>query len=261
LPTQPTSTFALFCIFPRDHHTRFISRLILPTAKMRTTFFLAALPVLALAAPSKPVVDDDEDCTTSAAHVTTTKAPHVRPTKLQTLTVYSTAVHTVTSCAPTVTNCPGRPGKPAVVTEVVAVSTTVCPVDDDDDVKPTPAPKPPVKDDDCHTTISTSTCVHTETTGPKDVVVTTYLPVTQTICPVKPTWAPAPPTPAGGDKPSHPGHPSEPEPPVKGGPKPTGTGAWPAPTKPGQAVVTAGAAENMAALKMVGAAAFAALLL
>jgi len=226
---------------------------------MRTTFFLAALPVLALAAPGKPVIDDDEDCTTSAAHATTTKAPHVRPTKLQTLTVYSTAVHTVTSCAATVTNCPGRPGKPAVVTEVVAVSTTICPVEDDDDVKPTPPPKPPVKDD-CTTTISTSTCVHTETTGPKDVVVTTYLPVTQTICPVKPTWAPAPvpSAPAGGSW----SHPSvAPEAPVQNAPKPTGTGAWPAPTKAGQAVVTAGAAENMAALKMVGAAAFAALLL
>jgi hypothetical protein len=231
---------------------------------MRTTFFLAALPVLALAAPSKPVIDDDEDCTTSAAHASTTKAPHVRPTKLQTLTVYSTAIHTVTSCAATVTNCPGRPGKPAVVTEVVAVSTTVCPVDDDDDAKPTPAPKPPVKDDDCSTTISTSTCIHTETTGPKNVVVTTYLPVTQTICPVKPTWAPAPSAPAGGSWPSHPTEAAAPvkDIPVKDTPvKPTGTGAWPAPTKAGQAVVTAGAAENMAALKMVGAAAFAALLL
>ncbi|KAK1833912.1 hypothetical protein QBC39DRAFT_432019 [Podospora conica] len=242
---------------------------------MRTTFFLAALPILAFAAPGKQIVDDDEDCSTTAPAAITTKAP--RPHKFKTSTVYATSVHTVTSCAPTVTNCPGRPGKPVVVTEVIPVSTTICPDDDDDDVKPTPAPtkpigKPPVVDNGCSTTISTSTCVHTETTGPKDVVVTTYLPITQTICPVvpgKPTWAhPEPSHPGGG--PGHPGKPGHPEGPeetqpakphVPGAPKPTGTGAWPAPTKPGQAVVTAGAAENMAALKMVGAAAFAALLL
>ncbi|KAK0737770.1 hypothetical protein B0T18DRAFT_234076 [Schizothecium vesticola] len=211
---------------------------------MRTTFFLAALPILAFAAPSKPadVVDiDDEDCstTTTKAAAVTTKAP--RPNKWKTSTVFSTTVHTVTSCAPTVTNCPGKPGKPVVVTEPV--------------------------DSGCSTTTSTSTCVHTETTGPKDVVVTTYLPVTQTICPIpgKPTWAhPEPSVPAGPAHPGHPGKPEEvetPKPVAPGAPKPTGTGSWPAPTKPGQAVVTAGAAENMAALKMVGAAAFAALLL
>lgn len=231
---------------------------------MRTTFFLAALPILAFAAPSKPadIPDvDDEDCSSSTTKAAvTTKAP--RPPKWKTSTVYATQVHTVTSCAPTVTNCPGRPGKPVVVTEVIAVSTTVCPDDDDDVItKPTAVPTK----DSCSTTISTSTCVHTETTGPKDVVVTTYLPVTQTICPVvpgKPTWAhPEPSVPAGG--PGKPTWPEETPKPVVpgGGPKPTGTGSWPAPTKSGQAVVTAGAAENMAALKMVGAAAFAALLL
>jgi len=242
---------------------------------MRTTFFLAALPILAFAAPGKAPVDvDDEDCsTTTTAKAQVTKAP--RPPKFKTSTVYATTVHTVTSCAPTVTNCPGKPGKPVVVTEVVAVSTTICPDDDDDDVKPTPVPTKPVGHPGCSTTTSTSTCVHTETTGPKDVVVTTYLPVTQTICPVtpgKPTgvWpVPEPSHPAGGphpgkpdgEKPEKPSHPEGPKPVVPGAPKPTGTGSYPVPTKPGQAVVTAGAAENMAALKMVGAAAFAALLL
>jgi len=226
---------------------------------MRTTFFLAALPILAFAAPGKAPVDDDEDCSTS----TTAAAPIIthrpRPTKLKTSTVYATSVHTVTSCAATVTNCPGRPGKPVVVTEVIPVSTTVCPVEDDDEPKPTSVP---VKG--CAVTTSTSTCIHTETTGPKDVVVTTYLPITQTICPVEPThgWASPPNTGIEVPAPVHPGHPEETgAAPVAPGPKPTGTGAWPAPTKSGQAIVTAGAAENMAALKMVGAAAFAALLL
>ncbi|KAJ1338672.1 hypothetical protein MN608_01533 [Microdochium nivale] len=46
-----------------------------------------------------------------------------------TVTVGVTEVHTITSCAPTVTNCPikGNNGT-AVVTEVVAITTVVCPV-------------------------------------------------------------------------------------------------------------------------------------
>jgi hypothetical protein len=45
---------------------------------------------------------------------------------LTTSTVYSTQVHTITSCAPTVTNCPAH--STVLSTEVIAVSTTICPV-------------------------------------------------------------------------------------------------------------------------------------
>ncbi|RYP67956.1 hypothetical protein DL769_005634 [Monosporascus sp. CRB-8-3] len=45
-----------------------------------------------------------------------------------TLTVQITQVHTITSCAPTITNCPIKNGTEAVVTEVVDLTTTVCPV-------------------------------------------------------------------------------------------------------------------------------------
>ncbi|RYP06302.1 hypothetical protein DL764_003229 [Monosporascus ibericus] len=45
-----------------------------------------------------------------------------------TLTVEVTQVHTITSCAPTITNCPIKNGTEAVVTEVVDLTTTVCPV-------------------------------------------------------------------------------------------------------------------------------------
>ncbi|RSL66107.1 hypothetical protein CEP54_003855 [Fusarium duplospermum] len=45
-----------------------------------------------------------------------------------TSTIYSTEVKTITSCGPEVTNCPVTAGTPAVVTETVAVSTTICPV-------------------------------------------------------------------------------------------------------------------------------------
>jgi len=47
-----------------------------------------------------------------------------------TLTVTATSVHTITSCAATVTNCPAKNQQSAgvVVTEVVTIATTVCPV-------------------------------------------------------------------------------------------------------------------------------------
>ncbi|KAI1106491.1 hypothetical protein F4804DRAFT_31047 [Jackrogersella minutella] len=47
-----------------------------------------------------------------------------------TLTVAVTSVHTITSCAPTITNCPANAGNGtgAVVTEVIDLTTTVCPV-------------------------------------------------------------------------------------------------------------------------------------
>ncbi|KAI8279143.1 putative endo-1,3(4)-beta-glucanase [Colletotrichum sp. SAR 10_98] len=51
------------------------------------------------------------------------------PTRLATSTVYQTNVKTITSCAPTVTNCPARE-TPQIVTEVVPLTTTICPVVD-----------------------------------------------------------------------------------------------------------------------------------
>jgi len=47
--------------------------------------------------------------------------------ELTTSTIYSTQYHTVTSCASTVTNCPAH--STVVVTDIIAVSTTVCPVE------------------------------------------------------------------------------------------------------------------------------------
>jgi len=43
-----------------------------------------------------------------------------------TSTVYATSVYTITSCAPTVTNCPARIGQ--VTTEIISLYTTYCPV-------------------------------------------------------------------------------------------------------------------------------------
>ncbi|KZL84159.1 mixed-linked glucanase [Colletotrichum incanum] len=50
-------------------------------------------------------------------------------TRLATSTVYETNIKTITSCAPEVTNCPAK-GTPIIVTEVVPVTTTICPVFD-----------------------------------------------------------------------------------------------------------------------------------
>ncbi|RGP59505.1 extracellular serine-threonine rich protein [Fusarium sporotrichioides] len=45
-----------------------------------------------------------------------------------TSTVYTTMVHTVISCAASVTNCPANSGQSVLVTDVVELYTTVCPV-------------------------------------------------------------------------------------------------------------------------------------
>ncbi|KAF5722300.1 gpi anchored serine-rich protein [Fusarium mundagurra] len=63
---------------------------------------------------------------------TTEEVPEVPETTeapLTTSTIYSTNIRTITSCAPEVPNCPARSGTPVVVTETIAVSTTICPVE------------------------------------------------------------------------------------------------------------------------------------
>ncbi|KAL2017630.1 hypothetical protein VTK56DRAFT_1898 [Thermocarpiscus australiensis] len=75
--------------------------------------------------------------TASETDVVTSSSPDATattPTSSQsytTSTIYTTTTRTITSCAPTVTNCPGR-----VVTSVIAIGTTVCPVSE------TPTPQP-----------------------------------------------------------------------------------------------------------------------
>jgi hypothetical protein len=254
-----------------------------------------------------------------------------------TRTVYATQVHTVTSCAATVTNCAARHG-PVIVTEIVPVSTTVCAVTEVETSTKAPAGcSTATSVSDCvhtitktapafvvttkapattitkkETVVSTSTCVHTIpghgddkaqtvtteilTTTVKDkvttsytdcvhtitgatslLVVTTAVPTTYTICPLKPTWPAKPEEPEWAPKPtgswSHPhdepeaAHPTGtwPKPEVTGvAPvKPVGTGAWTKTETGNKPVFTAGAAAFGAAgtLKMLGAAAAAALLL
>ncbi|KAM0270460.1 hypothetical protein ACHAQH_009401 [Verticillium albo-atrum] len=74
-----------------------------------------------------------------------TPVPTQPPHGYTTSTVYTTKVHTVTSCAPGVTDCPNGPH---VSTETIAISTTICPVTEEvphtlTTVYPVPEPSHP----------------------------------------------------------------------------------------------------------------------
>lgn len=100
-------------------------------------------------------------CTTSSSSTSTQTKPTTTHTgKYTTSTIYSTKTHTTTSCAKTVKNCPAESTK--LVTETVAVSTTVCPVEENGKAasKPTVTAKPvPEKEKEpaCFTTTKTLT--------------------------------------------------------------------------------------------------------
>jgi chitinase len=70
---------------------------------------------------------------TSTPIATSTGGP-----EMTTSTVFTTKVYTITSCAPTVTDCPAKLGH--VTTEIVSLYTTVCPV-----AEATPTPGFPIK--------------------------------------------------------------------------------------------------------------------
>lgn len=69
-------------------------------------------------------------------------------------TVYSTKIYTVTSCAPTVTNCPAGPH---VTTEVVSLYTTFCPYSSNEVSKQTPSIVAPVTIQSTLSTVPTVT--------------------------------------------------------------------------------------------------------
>lgn len=83
-------------------------------------------------AGEKPTGDKPAKTTEGSSPNATTDVPEEHTTIVtsydSTSTIYSTEVKTITSCGPEVTNCPVTAGTPAVVTETVAVSTTICPV-------------------------------------------------------------------------------------------------------------------------------------
>ncbi|CZT52997.1 uncharacterized protein RSE6_14427 [Rhynchosporium secalis] len=90
---------------------------------------------------------------TTVCPVTETKTPIGKPsmsavptykptgpiTKYTTSTVYTTSIYTITSCAPSVTDCPSKFGH--VTTEIIIDYTTICPVTEN--AKPTPSTHSP----------------------------------------------------------------------------------------------------------------------
>ncbi|POS81205.1 hypothetical protein DHEL01_v200416 [Diaporthe helianthi] len=79
----------------------------------------------------------DETVTATVVPITSTSAgPVPGSEQMTTSTIYSTTVYTVTSCAPAVTDCPGRLG--SVTMQIIAISTTVCPVTEAGHTGPTP---------------------------------------------------------------------------------------------------------------------------
>ncbi|KAI1466022.1 glycoside hydrolase family 16 protein [Daldinia caldariorum] len=143
--------------------------------------------------PTSSVPEDDDSCTdkngeTSTASVSAT--PTTKEPEMTTSTIYSTDIHTITSCADTVTNCPA---KGYVTTKIISVGTTVCPVTKSEAAKTesTPAPTSTSSAPYTHTTsvieitnvYTITSCAPTVTNCPVGAV-TSEVTVTTTVCPV-----------------------------------------------------------------------------
>ncbi|KAH8709764.1 Endochitinase A [Beauveria bassiana] len=147
----------------------------------------------------------------SVAATTTTPRVTVAPwsnstttsQEMTTSTVYTTATRTITDCPPSVTNCPAR-----VVTETIALYTTVCPVTKTNHIPPKPTAKPSQPTEEMTTSSVYTTKTYTITSCPPSVpncpvghVTTETIFVSTTVCPVtktdeapKPTAKPSQPT-------------------------------------------------------------------
>ncbi|RYP08832.1 hypothetical protein DL764_001629 [Monosporascus ibericus] len=105
-----------------------------------------------------------------------------------TSTHMTTVTYTVTSCAPTVTDCPG---KGAVVTEEIPLYTTVCPVTktETETGKPSTESEPPMTTSTIYSTrVETMTkCPPSVTDCPVGSVTTKTVAVGTTVCPVTET--------------------------------------------------------------------------
>ncbi|RYP20702.1 hypothetical protein DL765_002652 [Monosporascus sp. GIB2] len=103
-----------------------------------------------------------------------------------TSTHMTTVTYTVTSCAPTVTDCPG---KGAVVTEEIPLYTTVCPVTKTETGKPSTESEPPMTTSTIYSTrVETVTkCPPSVTDCPVGSVTTQTVAIGTTVCPVTET--------------------------------------------------------------------------
>lgn len=97
---------------------------------------------------------DTPDTTTSYKLNGSSKTTSVPTVELTTSTVYTTQLRTLTSCAASVTDCPGAGGVTLVVTDTISLWTTVCPVTTE-----------PWSDDEKTTDIHTTAMATTATTA------------------------------------------------------------------------------------------------
>ncbi|KAK0745223.1 hypothetical protein B0T21DRAFT_281819 [Apiosordaria backusii] len=133
---------------------------------------------------------------TETPEPTETGAPSEETTSAQeftTSTIFATSTFTVTSCAPSVTSCPGR-----VVTSVIAIGTTVCPVTPTITATPEPTETATLPEGWTTSTVY-STQIVTVTSCPPEVpncpgrVVTSVVAVGTTVCPIASATPPFPP--------------------------------------------------------------------
>ncbi|KAI8963690.1 glycoside hydrolase family 16 protein [Daldinia sp. FL1419] len=156
-------------------------------------------------AASSTASEEDDSCTddngetssssivspTVSVSATTTESAGSYPTgeqEMTTSTIYSTSIHTITSCAPTVTNCPAGG---YITTKIISVGTTVCPVTktEGSETKPTPAPTSETPSQyttsvvEVTNTYTITSCAATVTNCPVGSV-TSEVTLTTTVCPV-----------------------------------------------------------------------------
>ncbi|KAM3498790.1 hypothetical protein MY10362_007906 [Beauveria mimosiformis] len=139
----------------------------------------SAIPASSTPAPITTGSSSPSGSDASSAHLTTSSQEWTSST------VYTTRTYTTTSCAPTVTNCPG---KGHVVTETIPLYTTVCPVTPTATASPTlshPSVSAPGQPETSITkvtkTYTITSCAPTVTNCPVGKVTTEV--VTSTICP------------------------------------------------------------------------------
>ncbi|KAM3455032.1 hypothetical protein MY3296_002602 [Beauveria thailandica] len=190
-----------------------------PTEEMTTstvyttkTYTITDCPPSVTNCPARVVTETISLYTTVCPVTKTDEAPKPTATPSQpaqemtTSTVYTTKTYTITSCPPSVPNCPiGQ-----VTTETKFVSTTVCPVTKTDEApKPTATPSQPAQEMTTSTVYTTKT--YTITSCPPSVpncpigqVTTETKFVSTTVCPVTDVAQPTHPAgkPPGGQQPS-----------------------------------------------------------
>ncbi|EMR63275.1 putative glycoside hydrolase family 18 protein [Eutypa lata UCREL1] len=117
-----------------------------------------------------------------SSSVTGASSSSASTTAYTTSTVMNTVTYTITSCAPTVTNCPVG----SVTTETIAISTTVCPVTA---TSQQPTTEVPVTTSTIYSTrVATVTkCPASVTNCPVGSVTTETIAISTTVCPVTET--------------------------------------------------------------------------